>query len=243
MVAVPAGTASIGSPKDESGHDSSEEPRRRVAFARPFAIGRDVVTFSEWLACVAEGGCGQYLPTDMGWGQGDRPVIFVSWSDATAYAKWLSQKTGKTYRLPSEAEWEYAARGCRSAACADQIFWFGAASDPDRANYDWRLSYGGGPKAQAPRKTLPVGRFGPNAFGLYDAVGNVAQWTQDCWNADLRNLPADGSAQTRGDCLSRAYRGGSWMDDPLFLRSAARKSDLASSRLPFLGFRVVRDLP
>ena len=243
MVSVPAGSAAIGSPNAESGHDSTEEPRKRVTFAHPFAIGRDAVTFSEWQACVAEGGCGQYWPTDMGWGQGDRPAIFVSWSDAKSYVEWLSNKTGKTYRLPSEAEWEYAARGCRAASCADEVFWFGSASDPNRANYDWRLSYGGGAKAQAPRKTLPVGRFGPNGFGLFDAAGNVAQWTQDCWNADLRALPADGSAQTHGDCLSRVYRGGSWMDDPLYLRSAARKSDLASSRLPYVGFRVARDLP
>jgi formylglycine-generating enzyme required for sulfatase activity len=243
MTTIPAGATFIGSPASESGHDSTEEPRRKVTFARPFAIGRDEVTFAEWQACVADGGCGQYWPTDMGWGQADRPVIFVSWSDAGAYVKWLAQKTGKPYRLPSEAEWEYAARGCNSASCADKPFWFGDASNPDRANYDWRVSYGGGAKAQPPRKTLPVGRYGPNGFGLFDASGNVAQWTQDCWNPDLRNLPADGTAQSKGDCLSRVYRGGSWTDEPLYLRSAARKSDLASSRLPYVGFRVARDLP
>jgi len=242
MVEIPAGAVMIGSPDRESGHDKTEEPRAPVSIARPFAIGVSAVTFDQWNLCVAEDGCGHYMPTDMGWGRGDRPAIFVSWSDAQAYVDWLSKKTGKRYRLPSEAEWEYAARGCVSQACAADAFWFGAI-DPDRANYDWRVEYLGSRKALALRATTPVGRFPANPFGLRDAVGNVAQWTADCWSRSLAGTPTDGSARTSGDCASHPLRGGSWTDEPINLRSAARRAELAKTRLPYVGFRVARDLP
>jgi len=242
LVVVPAGSTEIGAAPDEPVHDSREEPRRRVTFARAFAIGADPVTFTQWDACVAAGGCDNFIPGDMGWGRGDRPVIFVSWNDARSYVAWLSNKTGARYRLPSEAEWEHAARACRSIACAGAPFWFGRSIDPSVANYDWRLSFLGSPKAAALRRTEPVGRRRANDFGLRDVVGNVAQWTEDCWVPDLKTLPDDGRARSEGNCSSHVLRGGSWKDEPTALRSAARNHDLATTRQPHIGFRVVREL-
>lgn len=242
MVVVPAGTAIIGSPSDEAQREPGEGPRQRIRIAKPFAVGTTAVSFAEWDACVAEGGCRHFIPTDMGWGRGDLPVIFVSWDDAKAYVKWLSDKTEQHYRLLSEAEWEYVARACRAAACQDSTYWFGNAITPERANYDWRYSYSGSPKAQALRRTTPVGHFQSNPFGVHDITGNVDQWVEDCWNPNLADLPTDGSAQARGDCTSHVLRGGSWSDEPKDLRSAARKWDIATSCKPQYGFRVARDL-
>jgi formylglycine-generating enzyme required for sulfatase activity len=242
MVVVPAGSGLIGSPVAESGHESSEEPRRSIRFARAFAVSRDSITFAEWDNCVAEGGCDNFIPGDMGWGRGSQPLVLVSWNDAKSYAAWLSKKTNETYRLLSESEWEYSARACRSATCGDWTFWFGDVINPDLANYDWRYSYAGGRKAQAPQKPQPTNTFGPNPFGLFNMAGNVAQWVEDCWNSNLRDLPADGSARRSGDCSAHVIRGGSWNDDPVNLRSAARKYDIVSAREPGVGFRVARDL-
>ena len=242
MVAIPAGSGLIGSPLSESGHESSEEPRRSIRFIRPFAVSRDSITFSEWDSCVAEGGCDNFIPGDMGWGRASQPLVLVSWNDAKAYVAWLSKKTNETYRLLSESEWEYSARACRSAACSEWTFWFGDAINPDLANYDWRYSYAGGRKAQAPLKPQPTNTFGPNTFGLFNMAGNVAQWVEDCWNSNLRDLPGDGSARMSGDCSAHVIRGGSWNDDPVNLRSAARKYDTVSAREPNIGFRVAREL-
>jgi len=242
MVIIPPGKALIGSAANQSGHDSSEEPRREIHFKQAFAAGRDAVSYAEWDACVAEGGCNNFLPGDMGWGRGQQPVVLVSWDDAKAYTKWLSAKTGAPYRLLSEAEWEYAARGCRSAGCQDQIFWFGNKINPDRANYDWRYSYAGSQKAQLLGKPLPAGTNGPNPFGLFNSIGNVAQWVDDCWTDNLKLVSADGSPHEVNGCAVHVFRGGSWHDEPVDLRSAARKSDLAASRQPYIGFRVARSL-
>jgi formylglycine-generating enzyme required for sulfatase activity len=232
----------IGSPANESGHESSEEPRRSIKFARPFAVSRDSISFAEWDNCVAEGGCDHFIPGDMGWGRGLQPLVLVSWNDAKSYVAWLSKKTSETYRLLSESEWEYSARACRTAACGDWTFWFGNVISPDLANYDWRYSYAGGRKAQAPQKPQPTNTFGPNPFGLFNVTGNVAQWVEDCWNPHLRDLPGDGSARMSGDCSAHVIRGGSWSDDPVNLRSAARKYDTVSAREPNTGFRVAREL-
>ena len=242
MVVVPSGSFAMGSPASERGRTDGEEPRQQVRIAKPFAAGTTTVSFAQWDACVAEGGCRNFLPGDMGWGRGDLPVIFVSWDDAKAYSKWLSAKTDRHYRLLSEAEWEYVARACNSAACQDSTFWFGNAIAPERANYDWRYSYAGSPKAQALRKTAPVGHFQANPFGLYNIIGNVNQWVEDCWNPNLADLPADGSPRMRGDCTSHVLRGGSWSDEPKDLRSASRTWDIATSRKPQYGFRVAREV-
>jgi len=242
MVVIPSGSGLIGSPVGESGHELSEEPRQRVNLARPIAVGRDSITYAEWHNCLAEGGCGNFPPPDMGWGGGAQPVVLVSWNDAKSYVAWLSKKTHETYRLLSESEWEYGARACRTSVCRDWAFWFGNAINPDLANYDWRYSYAGGRKAQALGKPRPINSYGPNRFGLFNMAGNVQQWVEDCWNPNLIDLPSDGAARVSGDCSSRVVRGGSWDDEPVNVRSAARKYDVAKARLSYIGFRVAREL-
>jgi formylglycine-generating enzyme required for sulfatase activity len=195
------------------------------------------VTFAEWDACVAAGGCNGHRPGDRGWGRGNRPVINVSWNDAKAYVAWLSRKTGKTYRLLSEAEWEYAAR-----AGTTTPFSTGQTITTDQANFDGNSTYGGGRKGVFRQKTVEVGSFAPNPFGLYDMHGNVWEWVEDCWNDDYTGIPMDGSASIFGDCNTRALRGGSWAGGPGFLRSASRGSDWANHRSDVYGFRVARTL-
>jgi formylglycine-generating enzyme required for sulfatase activity len=242
MAVVPAGRSLVGSPDYESGHNGSEGPQQQVVLRQPFAVGRSEVSFDEWLACVTEGGCNAYRPGDYGWGYGKQPVINVSWTDAKAYVEWLARKTGAPYRLLSESEWEYAARGCVSASCASKPFWFGTDISPARANYDWRYSYDGSPKAQPPRHTVATDASEPNPFGLLHVHGNVREWVEDCWNASLAGLPNDGSARTTGDCDSRVVRGGSWSDEPKDLRSATRSWEVMSERRAQIGFRVARSL-
>jgi formylglycine-generating enzyme required for sulfatase activity len=169
-------------------------------------------------------------------------VINVSWTDAKAYVEWLSRKTGAPYRLLSEAEWEYAARGCASKACSQMAYWFGDDITPDKANYDWRFAYNGSPKAQALRHTVAVDTGDANPFGLLNVHGNVSEWVEDCWNKTLSGLPADGSARTTGDCTSRVIRGGSWSDEPKDLRSAKRTWEVPGERRAQIGFRVARSL-
>lgn len=242
MAVVPAGRSLVGSPAHESGRSANEGPQQAIVVGQPFAVGRSEVSFEEWLACVAEGGCNSYRPGDYGWGYGKRPAINVSWTDAKAYVEWLSRKTGATYRLLSEAEWEYAARGCTSASCASTPFWFGAEIVPTRANYDWRFSYNGSPRALPPRRTVDVDTSEPNAFGLLHVHGNVSEWVEDCWNPTLAGLPADAAARATGDCNSRVVRGGSWADEPKDVRLAKRNWEVAGERRAQIGFRVARAL-
>ena len=148
-------------------------------------------------------------PADRGWGRGLRPVINVSWKQVAAYAQWLSEQTGKYYRLPSEAEWEYAARAGTSTP-----FWWGESINTDLANYDGNYSYDGGPEGEYRRQTMPVDRFDPNPWGLYQVHGNVWEWVQDCWNDSYDGAPDDGSAWEQGDCGRRLLRGGSWFNNP-----------------------------
>ncbi|MFO1148279.1 MAG: SUMF1/EgtB/PvdO family nonheme iron enzyme [Alsobacter sp.] len=241
MVVVPKGTTMVGSPAQEASRQPTEWAPRDVAIAAPFAVSRYQVTFEEWDACVADGACNNWRPGDFGWGRGRRPVIFVSWNDAQAYVTWLSAKTGAHYRLLSEGEWEYAAKGCRTTRCAPGPFWFGASIKPELANYDARFSYAGSPKAQARRRTVPVDDGQANPFGLVHMVGNVRVWTQDCWNANAPPLP-DGAARLSGDCNARVVRGGGWSDEPKDLRTAARSWQPIDERLPQLGIRIARDL-
>ena len=223
MVVVPAGSFAMGSSSEY------EKPVHRVNFARNFAIGRREVTFSEWDKCVDDGAC-KSRPQDRGWGRGDRPVINVSWLDAKEFVVWVSRKTGQVYRLPSEAEWEYAAR-----AGTDTPFWWGGAAGSRQANC---RECNTGQSEQ----TLPVGTFQANRFGLYDTAGNAAEWVEDCWNDNYVGAPTDGSARTSGQCRLRVLRGGSFDSASTYTRSMARFRYDFDVRYYANGFRVVREL-
>ena len=225
MVEVPSGSYVMGSPPTEQGRWSSEGPQHRVTIGYRLAVGVYEVTFAEWDACVADGGCNGYRPYDRGWGRGARPVIHVSWVDAQAYVGWLSRKTGRRYRLLSESEWEYVAR-----AGTTTRYHTGDTITSSQANY-----------GQSVGRTVEVGSYPANAFGLHDVHGNVWEWTQDCWNGSYRGAPADGSAWESGDCARRAFRGGSWTDIPQYVRSAKRVAwEPRRPRYDHLGFRVAR---
>jgi formylglycine-generating enzyme required for sulfatase activity len=230
MVVVPGGRFVMGSPKGTS-NGAYEEPQHDVLIKQRFAVSRFEVTFEEWDACVTLGGC-TFSPSDEGWGRGTRPVINVNWDDVQQYVTWLSKRTGKSYRLLSEAEWEYAAR----AGTSTKYFW-GDEIGQNNANCV-------GCGSQWDRKqTAPVGSFGANAFGLYDMHGNVTEWTQDCYHKNYEGAPEDGSAWiTSGDCQYRVMHSGSWLYGPYNLRSAYRVAFEAIYRLSDLGFRLGRTL-
>jgi formylglycine-generating enzyme required for sulfatase activity len=238
MVVVPAGSFTMGSPANEP-ERLSNEAQVRVSIAAPFAVGRFAVTFDEWDACAADGGCNGYKPNDQGWGRGKHPVINVNWDDAKAYASWLSRKTGKTYRLLSEAEREYVTRGGTTTP-----FWWGSSITPKQANYDGSADpyKGGGSKGEQRQRTVPVDSFEPNQWGLYNVHGNVWEWTEDCWNDSNTGNPGDGEARTTGDCSTRVVRGSSWLSHPQFLRSAYRLRVSTGNRYSLYGFRLARTL-
>ena len=232
MVVVPAGTFRMGSPASEEGRGGDDEgPVHRVTIPAPFAVGKYEVTFAEWEACEAAGGCGGYIPDDEGWGRVDRPVVNVSWDDAQAYVRWLSQETGKRYRLLSESEWEYAARAGSHTryAWSDDIGRNLANCDGCGSRWD-------------DTSTAPVGSFSPNAFGLHDMPGNVWEWVEDCWNDSYAGAPTGGNAWTQGECGIRVARGGSWYDQPGLLRNASRRWYPTAVRYSGVGFRVARTL-
>ena len=232
MVVVGAGEYWMGSPEGEADRAGDEGPRYRVRIGEAFAVGKYEVTFEEWDACVAGGGCRGYRPDDAGWGRGRRPVINVSWEDAKAYVMWLSRKTGTRYRLLSEEEWEYVAR-----AGTGRRYTWGDYVGRNRANCD-----GCGSRWDN-EKTAAVGSFGANGYGLHDVHGNVLEWVEDCWHPNYHGAPADGSAWvTGGDCSDRVVRGGSWYDAPRNLRSAGRTGSRAGARGVGYGFRVARTL-
>jgi Uncharacterized conserved protein len=235
MVVVPAGEFMMGSPASEEGRYPAEGPQRKQTIAKPFAVGKFEVTFAEWAACVAGGGCaGNKNPEDRSWGRGKRPVIYVSWNDATEYVEWLSKTTGWTYRLLTEAEWEYVAR-----AGTTTPFSTGRTITPEQANFNG--SYGGVARGVYRRMTTEVGTFLANAFGLYDVHGNVWEWVQDCYDS-YAGAPKDGSAITSTDCGQRVLRGGSWGSGPQDLRLAKRYFYHPVVRDGFSGFRVARTL-
>ena len=231
MMVLPAGSFMMGSPASEKGRSEYEGPVHRVTIPTSFAVGKYEVTFAEWDACEAAGGCGGYVPSDWGWGRGNRPVINVSWADAETYARWLSRQTGEQYRLLSESEWEYAAR----AGSQTRYAW-GDEIGLGRANCD---GCGG---RWSDTSTAPVGSFPPNAYGLYDMHGNVREWIEDCWNDDYAGAPEDGTAWLHGNCERRGVRDGSWNHHPAVLRSAVRYWYKVNNPSPMLGFRVARTL-
>ena len=231
MVPVATGYYLMGSASDENDRADNEGPHHRVTIFKLLAVGKYEVTFAEWDACVAAGGCGGHRPDDEGWGRGRRPAINVSWRDAKAYVSWLSRKTGKRYRLLSESEWEYAAR----AGTTTRYSW-GNDIGQNRANCE-----GCGSRWDN-RQTAPVGSFPANPFGLHDVHGNVWEWVEDCWNGNYRGAPTDAIAWMSGDCEKRVMRGGSWNFTPRHLRSAVRYWDTTGHRFKVIGFRVARTL-
>jgi len=239
MVIVQAGSFMMGSPAGEANRDSDEGPVHRVTL-QPFALGKTEVTFAQWDACVADGGCDGYRPKDEGWGRGNRPVINVNWNNAQTYVQWLSRKTGKGYSLPSEAQWEYAARGGTTTP-----FHTGTCVNTSQANYDGNYEYNNcGAKTGVFRKqTMAVASFPANAYGLHDMIGNVREWTHDCYNPNYNGAPTDGSAWTAGKCAQRVLRGGSWVNSPQNSRSADRIDFTAEDRGGGFGFRAARTLP
>ncbi|TAN48989.1 MAG: formylglycine-generating enzyme family protein [Methylococcaceae bacterium] len=229
MLVVPAGDFIMGSAEEEFGHREEEQPPHPVIIRSPFALCRYPVTFMDYdLFCTATD---YELPSDHGWGRGLHPVINVSWFDVQIYAAWLSEQTGKRYRLPSEAEWEYALRAGSSSA----FFWGEAEQRAD--DYAWY-------ECNSQKMSHPVGEKRPNAWGLYDMNGNVWEWTADHWHANYQGAPGN-EVIWRGEGKSddrRVFRGGSWYSKPEFLRSASRYRDIPGYRHCTLGFRLAQDL-
>ena len=231
MVVLPTGSFQMGSPSTETGRSSTEGPVRTVSIARPIAMGRYEVTFADYDRFVtATGGA---RPDDEGWGRGRRPVIDVSWEDAKEYAAWLSDQTGKRYRLPSESEWEYGARADMSTrySWGDEIGRNRANCNGCGSEWDYE-------------QTAPVGSFEPNGFGLYDMHGNVWEWVEDCWHDNYNGAPSDGRAWTSGcgSDVRGVLRGGAWINSPRFLRAAGRLRGGPSFLYHNYGFRLVQDL-
>ena len=237
MLTIPAGSFQMGSPASEPERENDERPQHLVKVAA-FELGKTEVTFDEWDACVAAGGC-QQKPDDQGWGRGQRPVINVSWNDAQEYVRWLSRETGERWRLPTEAEWEYAAR-----AGTTNPFSTGVCITTRQANFDGNHDYNrcGAKTGIYVGKTQPVGSYPVNPWGLYDLHGNVWEWVEDCHHDSYQGAPWDGSAWTDDPCPARVLRGGSWNFIPRYLRSAYRFWSVPSYRGSSFGFRVARTL-
>ncbi len=273
MIVIPAGSFMMGSPDNESDRFSNEGPRHRVTFERGFALARTEISVGDFSVFVDDTGyrtdaerAGNSRVYDLRTGRMDRqdritwrndyvgdpaeddlPVIHVSWNDAQAYARWLRQQTGRSYRLPSEAEFEYALR-----AGSQTRFWWGDGAprdivenltgdgDSSPTNARWNIAfrrYSDGFWGPA-----PTGSFEPNPFGLYDMAGNVMEWTEDCWHDSFVRAPGDGSAWVNPGCERRVIKGGSWSSTPAMTRSAFRLSSTPNSTDMRVGFRVARDL-
>jgi formylglycine-generating enzyme required for sulfatase activity len=231
MMVIPAGSFMMGSPSTEKDNVPNEQPLHAVTIGRPFAVSKYALTFAAWDTCVAYGDCPPGLP-DSGFGRGQQPVINASWDDAQKYVAWLSKVTGKPYRLLSEAEYEYATR----AGTATAYLW-GDDIVKNNANCD------GCGSQWDNKQTAPVGSFAANAFGLYDMVGNVVAWLEDCRHDNYTGAPSDGAAWiTGGNCNARVLRGGSWNLPTDFLRSASRLMYSAVDRTDSSGVRIGRTL-
>ena len=224
MVVMPAGRFRMG---DLSGFGPGDEkPVREVVIARPFAMSKYEITFEDHDKFTYPD-----KVDDLGWGRERLPVIYVSWDDANEYAAWLSAQTGKHYRLPTEAEWEYAARAGSTTEYSrgNDVGRNRANCHNDDCGDRWEY-------------TAPAGSFPANAFGLHDMHGNVWEWVQDCWNDSYAGAPGSGGARTSGDCSLRVIRGGSWLYSTWFLRSALRFWFPRTLGTYHVGFRLARDL-
>lgn len=244
MVVVPVGEYGMGAPPIDQGRPYDEGELRPVKVSQPFAVGKYEVTFDEWDACTRDGACPP--ANDEGWGRGKRPVINVSWTEAHQYTRWLSKKTRKPYRLPTEAEWEYAARAGAGRARffglkGEEICEYGNVYDKTAEK---KLEFGMDmlPCDDGFDVTAPVGTFKPNAFGLHDMLGNVWEWTEDCQAILWRNAPTDASARVDGRCSERAYRGASWLGHPPRYLQYGDRYKFLGARASDLGFRVARAL-
>jgi formylglycine-generating enzyme required for sulfatase activity len=236
MVVVPSGTFRMDSPDHEALRNSDEGPQHDVTIKQPFAVGKFAITFDEWDACRADGGC-SHRPEDEAWGRGTRPVINVNWNDAKTYLAWLNKKTGKLYRLLSEAEREYVTR-----AGTKTPFWVGKSISLDQANFGAADAYANATSGFR-KQTVPVDSFPPNPWGLYQVHGNIREWTEDCYNGSYDGAPRDASPWLKGNCNQRVLRNGSWVNKSALLRSAFRGTITTNGvRSDTIGFRVARAL-
>jgi formylglycine-generating enzyme len=264
MVSIPAGEFTMGATSDLVARLPTEEPPHSVRIVKEFAIGRYEITRAQFAVFVRdtgyaiEPGCVYWNLVRRNWDNDpkrswqapgfpqdeDHPVVCVPWIAAKAYVEWLARRTGKPYRLPSEAEWEYAAR----AGTSTRWYWgeglgvaceYGNVSDAAaKTSYAHWVTFecdDGHPY------TAPVGRFKPNAFGLHDVIGNAWEWTEDCWNESYRGAPKDGSSWLQGNCAKRVARGTSWLTGPRFSRVTFRLDNISGYRMVQFGFRVARD--
>ncbi len=257
MVVLPPGSFMMGSPADEPDRRENEA-QRRVTIARPFAMAKTEVTWDQWEACVRDRWCdgvgvetalktsadGTPNKAFVDWGRGTRPVIGASWFDAQNFVGWLNWKTGQddAYRLPSEAEWEYAARAGTTSA-----YPWGPKLDHNYGNFGGPGPGLGGKaegRDQWTDRTAPVASFPANKFGLHDMHGNVFEWVNDCFEADLSKAPVDGSANKEGNCANRVFRDGTFLSNPYMQRSARRGAPYPATQRGrnYLGFRVARIL-
>ncbi|MER2267663.1 formylglycine-generating enzyme family protein [Methylobacterium oxalidis] len=228
MVVVPAGKFMMGSPLTERLRNAAEGPLHEVT-VEALAVSKFEITFDDWDACVTAAVCRHVVDS---WGRGNMPVINVNWRDAKRYAAWLKLRTGKEYRLLSEAEWEYAAR----AGTSTYYSWGDVPATGEANCVECGSSWDG-------KQTAPAGSFKPNLFGLHDMLGNVWEWVEDSWHDTYGRAPRDGSAWLQdGDLDYRVIRGGSWRNESEFLRAAVRFKRNAKVEFDTLGFRVARDI-
>jgi formylglycine-generating enzyme required for sulfatase activity len=225
MLMLRGGEFTMGKARALPGDDAG--PARKVSL-EGFLIGATEVTFEEYDRFARASG--RRLPDDFGWGRGQRPVVDVSWADARAYARWLTERTGKNYRLPSEAEWEYAAGAGRTSA-----FWWGYQAGRGRA-----VCFDCGSRWDK-RSSAPVASFAPNPFGLYDTAGNVMEWVDDCYHPDYVGAPLNGQSRGGGDCSFRVARGGAFNKPARSMRTTTRHHYAPGTRINHLGFRLARD--
>jgi formylglycine-generating enzyme required for sulfatase activity len=246
MIIIPPGSYGFGSPPNEFGSPYNEGYILDIVFEEPFGISQFEVTFKQWDLCAKDQVCRTI--DDEGYGRGDRPVMNVSWEDTQSYIRWLKNMTGRSYRLPSEAEWEYVAQSGTKRARYFGIpptrtceFGNGYDETAEREyEFGWRML----PCSDGESSLAKVGSYKPNSFGVYDMLGNVWEWVEDCLNPNWRHsrVSLNGQPFTNGDCDQRAYRGGSWLtNQPYYLRTAERYKYLGTKHID-LGFRVALDL-